>query len=311
MGAVLGFLKTNSFWKILERITANDFLNTTLGENGYKTVWEPLLKAKFGPFYKTVNAAWFWARIKKRSPQLGYFKGGFQGFANHVSELLIKNGVNAYYQSPINKLVPCSGKVKVVTSTKSSVYDKVVVTVANNLFLKLVDGFPKDYEKQLKQLQSLDALVCIFELKEKLMDKVYWLNVLDSNHPFVVITEHTNMIPAKHYNNHCIVYVGGYFPKDHNILSYANSKIINLAKKQLSEMFPHFQKNKIINSQVYRASSAQPVFPVSFSKDLLDFQTPIPNIYLANLSMVYPWDRGTNYAVRLGENLAKFIIEKN
>jgi len=40
------------------------------------------------------------------------------------------------------------------------------------------------------------------------------------------------------------------------------------------------------------------------------FQTPLANVYLANIQQVYPWDRGTNYAVELGEKIADFITNK-
>ena len=38
--------------------------------------------------------------------------------------------------------------------------------------------------------------------------------------------------------------------------------------------------------------------------------TPLPNLYMGNLDSVYPWDRGTNYAIGLGKNAAN-LIEKN
>ena len=34
------------------------------------------------------------------------------------------------------------------------------------------------------------------------------------------------------------------------------------------------------------------------------------DIYLANLDSIYPWDRGTNYAVELGIRAAHTIIQK-
>jgi len=36
-------------------------------------------------------------------------------------------------------------------------------------------------------------------------------------------------------------------------------------------------------------------------------KTPIKNVYIANLDMVYPWDRGTNYAIKMGEDIANLI----
>jgi hypothetical protein len=36
---------------------------------------------------------------------------------------------------------------------------------------------------------------------------------------------------------------------------------------------------------------------------------PLSGLYFASMSQVYPWDRGTNYAVELGHNVAKMMQE--
>lgn len=36
--------------------------------------------------------------------------------------------------------------------------------------------------------------------------------------------------------------------------------------------------------------------------------TPLSNVYLSNMEQVYPWDRGTNYAIRLGRQVARKLI---
>jgi protoporphyrinogen oxidase len=58
---------------------------------------------------------------------------------------------------------------------------------------------------------------------------------------------------------------------------------------------------------VFRAPFAQPIFDKEFLKNKPDFKTPVPNFFVANLDMTYPYDRGTNYAVRLGKQVADMI----
>ena len=36
-------------------------------------------------------------------------------------------------------------------------------------------------------------------------------------------------------------------------------------------------------------------------------ETPLRHLTMANMSQVYPWDRGTNYAVALGRQAAKTV----
>ena len=44
------------------------------------------------PFYKDVNMAWMWARLKARTTRLGTFEGGFQNFADLFGEKLRARG---------------------------------------------------------------------------------------------------------------------------------------------------------------------------------------------------------------------------
>ncbi|PJE69229.1 oxidoreductase, partial [Candidatus Shapirobacteria bacterium CG10_big_fil_rev_8_21_14_0_10_38_14] len=48
---------------------------------------------------------------------------------------------------------------------------------------------------------------------------------------------------------------------------------------------------------------------VNYSQLIPPFKTPISNVYLANMQMVYPWDRGINYAIEIGEKIADEIAK--
>ena len=52
---------------------------------------------------------------------------------------------------------------------------------------------------------------------------------------------------------------------------------------------------------------SQPIVPLHFSEIKLDYQTPIENLYSANMSQIYPEDRGMSYSVMLGNEVAKKI----
>ena len=53
----------------------------------------------------------------------------------------------------------------------------------------------------------------------------------------------------------------------------------------------------------------QPVPEIGNRHRLLPFETPIPNVFLANTTQIYPEDRGTNYSVRLGREVATRIAD--
>jgi protoporphyrinogen oxidase len=61
----------------------------------------------------------------------------------------------------------------------------------------------------------------------------------------------------------------------------------------------------LINTYTFKAPFAQPIFDKNFVANMPGFETPIENFYNANLDMTYPYDRGTNYAVKLGKQVAE------
>ncbi|MCH7578496.1 MAG: amine oxidase, partial [Chloroflexi bacterium] len=38
-----------------------------------------------------------------------------------------------------------------------------------------------------------------------------------------------------------------------------------------------------------------------------EHRTPVPGLYLANMSQIYPQDRGQNYSILLGETIAETV----
>ena len=47
-------------WKELDTLSAEEWLIKLCGRNVYKTVWEPLLRGKFGPYAGQISAVWIW-----------------------------------------------------------------------------------------------------------------------------------------------------------------------------------------------------------------------------------------------------------
>jgi hypothetical protein len=45
------------------------------------------------------------------------------------------------------------------------------------------------------------------------------------------------------------------------------------------------------------------------SRGIPPLATPIPGVFWASMSQVYPWDRGTNYAVMLGRQVAAVAMQ--
>lgn len=304
MAAVLGFLRYNPFWKSLERITAEDFLHKAMGQKAYDSIWKPQLVNKFGNYAGLTSLAWFWARIKKRTPSLVYPAGGFLEFAQSLQKQIESQGAKFYFHTSVNEIkTDNKGKIRL----ENEDFDKVIVTLPSFMFLKIAPQLPPDYKKKLSALKSLGAVNLIMRLKKPfLKDKTYWLSICDLNSPIMAIVEHTNFMDKKYYNNEHIVYLGNYLPYDHPYMKTSAEELLKIYDPFLRKINPNY-KLSIINCKLFTAPFAQPVIPVNYSKIMPPLETPLKNVYLANIQQVYPWDRGTNYAVELGEKIAKLI----
>ena len=74
----------------------------------------------------------------------------------------------------------------------------------------------------------------------------------------------------------------------------------------LKKINPAFERAWIRKRWVWRAAYAQPVPTLNHSRKTSSaLRTPLPGVYWASMSQVYPWDRGTNYAVEIGRRAAR------
>jgi len=307
------FLRLTDDWKTLEKSTANEWMMKWAGKEVYEQMWKPLLIGKFGPYYKDVNMAWMWARIKARTTRLGTFEGGFQKFADLFAEKLrgmdveIRLGTQVKFikQNQAQALSIDAGGV--VDS-----FDKVLVTTSPNLMAKICPDLPENYLKGLLGLKSMGAVVMVLTLKHQLSEEgYYWFNLpKEAGYPMLALVEHTNFVSKEHFGGDHIVYAGDYLEVGHEYFSMSDEELLERFLPAFKKFNPAFEKDWVKKIWVNKTNYAQPVPLVNHSKNIPAIQTPIEGLYFASMSQVYPWDRGTNFAVEIGRRAAKMMLGK-
>lgn len=312
-GMALAYLKYGTDdWRHLEQVTAADWVRRWMGETAYKNGIQPLLRGKFGPYAEDVNAAWLWARFKARSFQLGYFEGGFQAFADALVSAVEGKGGTVHLGTPVKGVFPREGGTagwEIRLEDDTADFDRVIATVPPSAMQFLVPDLPDEYLAALRELKGLGAIVMVVALDRPLTENLYWVNLDKREFPMLALVEHTNYIDSEYYGGDHIVYLGDYLVPDHKYFSYSKEEMFEVYEATLKRFNPDYDRSWVRDTWISKAKYAQPVVPTNYSQHIPSLRTPLPNLYFASMSQVYPWDRGTNFAVEIGQTVGRLAAD--
>jgi protoporphyrinogen oxidase len=315
-GLVGLYLKLTNNWQALEKHTVDTWMRRWAGDSVYELMWEPLMVGKFGDRYaKQVNMAWMWARLKARTTRLGTFKGGFQAFADLFAARLKEMGGQILLSTPVHSLsaVQPAAKLELETPSGPQVFDQCLVTTSPSLLARLAPDLPSRYLEGLLSLKSMGAVVMVLALKQRLSEQgYYWYNLPKSaGFPYLALVEHTNFLSPEYFGGDHIVYIGDYLEDDHEYFRLSQDELLDRFLPTLPRFNPRFSPDWVRKTWLFRTNYAQPVPLVNHSQNIPAIQTPIPGLYFASMSQVYPWDRGTNFAVEIGRRAAEMMLHSS
>ncbi|MBN1536141.1 MAG: NAD(P)/FAD-dependent oxidoreductase [Anaerolineales bacterium] len=312
-GLVTLYLRLSNNWKALEQYTVDQWMRKWGGDQNYEMMWKPLVVGKFGEKYaKEVNMAWMWARLKARTTRLGTFQGGFQAFADRFADKLKSMGVTINLSTPVSSLIPFSeGGISLASGQGAQRFDQALVTSSPAILARLAPQLPTQYLQGLLELKSMGAVVMVAALSRQLSrEGYYWYNLPKSaGFPFLALVEHTNYLPPEHYGGDHLIYMGDYLNTDHEYFELPQDELLKRFMPSLSRINPDFNPDWVRKSWLWRTRYAQPVPFANHSQNIPSIDTPISGLFFASMSQVYPWDRGTNFAVEIGRRAARIMMD--
>ncbi len=309
VGLVTAYLRYNPRWQPLEQMKADEWLSRAAGARAYEAFWQPLLEGKFGPYYRDVNMAWFWARIVARTPKLGYFQGGFQAFLDTLADRVRAQGGKILLENHVRGIHPTNeGRIRLELRDSAPIHDRVLATCSPQMLKERTPTLPASYAAGLDHLVSMGAVVLVLAVKQPVSDGHYWINIPKrEGFPFLAFVEHTNYIDRRHYNGDTLLYCGDYLEPGHPNFDLEPEALLEQFILGIQRINPAFERSWIRKFWKFSEAYAQPVPLLNHSQNIPSVGTPIPNLFMANMSQVYPWDRGTNYAVEIGRRAAQLV----
>ncbi|MBM4424117.1 MAG: NAD(P)/FAD-dependent oxidoreductase [Chloroflexi bacterium] len=310
-GLAGAYLRFSPWWQPLEKYTADEWTRRWFGDNVYNILWRPMLVGKFGEAnLPVVNMAWLWARLHSRTTRLGTFVGGFQAFMDKLADVVRRQGGEIRLDGAINGIRQNpNGSFTVESASPESPFDAVISTSSPALMSKITPDLPADYSASLRALKSMGAVVLIITL-DRPLTKFYWHNLpKEAGFPFLSLVEHTNYIGPENYGGDHIVYCGDYLEPGHEYFRLSKEELLERFLPALARFNPAFDRSWMKQSWLFKADYAQPVPPANHSRNIPSLRTPLKGLYFASMSQVYPWDRGTNFAVEIGRRVARMVME--
>jgi len=307
-------------WTEVENITAVDWLQKNSGQKAFKAFWEPMLRGKFGEkHYQEVGMAWVWGKMNTRfasrkgvsKEMLGYPSGSFKEVFDTLLNKTISQGANIVMSTPVNKIKVTSNKLEGIEVGKNNhfkKFDAVISTTPSHIFNMITEGLSDDYRKKLSTVPYMSAVLLILVL-DRPLSNIYWLNVADRDTPFVGVIEHTNLVGTENYGGKHIVYLSNYLTQDSEMYQMSEQELLEHYLPHISKINPNFEKSWMLRKYHFKIDGAQPIIGKNYSSTIPSHLTGVDNLYLANTTQIYPEDRGTNYSVKMGHEVADIVIK--
>ena len=321
-----------------EQITAKEWIVKRMGRPAWEQVWGPLLRGKFGERAEEIAMVWLWGKLRLRrsiqgeeakEEKLGYPRGSWETLFSELQRRIEARGGRVLIDRPAASVSRGPDGLAVTPGAGGSFraghdprafsvdgeperYDRVLATVPNDVFEQLLDpglteAVGEAYLGKARSIEYFAALCLLLEL-DRPFTSFYWTNIADRTLPFLGLIEHTNFVEPSRYDGRRFLYVANYLPWGHELLAKQPDEVLDHYREGLRKVNPEFSVDWVKQRWLFREPAAQPIVTVGYAERIPALRTPVDGLYLANTTQVYPEDRGTNYAVRIGNDAARELL---
>lgn len=321
MGLAALYLRRQKDGSRYESITAAEWVRRYMGKGAYDVVWGPLLRGKFGDAYDQLAMVWLWNKIhlrfasRKGGPmqreQLGYLLGSFGVYIDELERRLRTSDLAEVHTGrAVREVVVEGGRARglLLADGERVDCDAVIACLPAHVFEKLAPHLPEDYVAKLTGVRWQWALCYVMAL-DRPLSHIYWMNISDDEIPFIAAIEHTNFIEPEQYGGKHIVYLSNYLHEGHPYLQMEIDEIERTYLPHLTKINPAFSPGWITDRWLFKGPYAQPIVTCGYRETIPEHRTPVPGLYLATMSQIYPEDRGQNYSIKMGEHVAALAVE--
>jgi protoporphyrinogen oxidase len=305
-------------------VSAEEWLTRLCGERAYARFWQPLLKAKFGPFHDKVAAVFIYATLVRlfgaRSAaagkeSLGYVRGGYQRIFARFRDVLESGGARIRTGTAVLLAEPDGRGCRVRSrgpegETREESYDQVFFTAPTRLARKVVAPSFLDHVNEVERdhptATTYLGVACLVLVLDRPLTPFYVLNIGEPSIELTGLIEMTNLIdPATQTGGRALVYLPRYMDSESPEFQQSDESLRDaMVERGLKRLFPEFDLGRAQYAGVHRARYVQPLPLVRTGPFTKRASSPISRpFHILNTSMLQCATLNNNEVVALVDRI--------
>jgi protoporphyrinogen oxidase len=319
----MAYLAKFSSWQAMERVRAAEFLPKWAGRRAWDVIFKPMFGMKFGDFTSQMTMAWMWARTRmiKQYRDKGIFakekrawiKGSFKTFLDAAERWYAANGVRVVKDAEVERLLARDGRCEgVVVGGEEHRFDRVLFCAPSPALEPMLRGIPEATDAAFGRIaeQRYFGVTCIVMALARPLSGRFWTYVSDPRVPFVGVIDYASFTRHDGADGQNVIYIPCYSLPERAPYTTPDEQLLADTTRGLKIVFPDFDASQILEARVVRDPAAAMVCTGRYSERIPALKTPLKDLFFANMSQIYPQDRGVNVGIKLAEYAAE-AVEKD
>jgi protoporphyrinogen oxidase len=258
----------------LYRVTAEAWLTRWCGRRGYEVFWQPLLRAKFGPYHDRVAAVFIWATLTRlfgarsagrQEETMGYVRGGYRTILGALRAALERRGAVIHLGARVLAARRSLEGCELVLQDGSRHYDQVFFTGPTRQARAIADaGLLPHVERTERENPTSAAylgVVCLVVALKRPLMPYYVLNIADPGVEATGVVGMTNLVDARENTAGLeLYYLPRYLDSQDERLDASDQELFaSLFEGGLMRLFPGLRPDEVVYRGIHRARFVQPL----------------------------------------------------
>jgi len=316
LGGTIFYASKIRNWRRLEKIPVAKWLKRWSGKGTFEKIWEPLLRAKLGESYQQTAASFIWSNINRmykarrtglKKEMFGYVRGGYGAIIKRLTERLEKAGVEIRTSCPISEIRKRDDRFDLQLGQTTQSYDRVVVTVANDVASRICPDLSKDELDKLGKTEYL-GICCASMLLKRTISPYYVTNITDSWVPMTAVIESTNIVDREETGAASLIYLPKYVPAAHEMFDRSDKDIQEEFLSALEKMYPDFDRDDVRAFRISRTRNVMAIPTLNYSNSLPPQKTSVPGMYLVNSAYILKGNLNVNETITIAEQAIDNVL---